>query len=325
MRSPGGTKPASLILVTGHTFGVRAFEGIFSSPAFLDGRLKVALTIGLDGSHAAGTVGYQSIAPLAAEQGVPHVSTADGRLTSLASRIRDAGPAYILVIGWSHLISPEVLAIPAAVAAAPGAPPGAPVPFGCIGMHPTRLPDGRGQAPIPWTIIKGYRQTALTVFFLEAAADTGPIIAQYDLDVADRETGASLFYRIAHAHVTAGFELAEGLASRAVAARAQDEATATRWPRRRPRDGRLDPSMMGAEMDALVRALLGPYPRAFVVMDGQQVPVYGVQPVASSGPGAGAAAPAERGGGSPAADGERRIRFPCADGEVYLLTAAGRE
>src|ERR1017187_5769725 len=115
MNNPAAER-TPLILVTGHTFGIRAFEGIFSSRAFLDGRLEVPLTIGLDGGHAGATVGYQSLQHLAAEQGVPHVSPADGRLTSLADRIRDAAPAYLLVIGWSHLISGEVLSIPAAVA-----------------------------------------------------------------------------------------------------------------------------------------------------------------------------------------------------------------
>ena len=312
MSNPDGARRTPLVLVTGHTFGVRAFEGIFSSRAYLDGRLEVPLTIGLDGGHAAATVGYQSLEHLAADHGVPHVSTADGRLTSLASQIRAAEPAYILVIGWSHLISGEVLSIPAEVTgggtAQPGQP-GQPGQFGCIGMHPTKLPDGRGQAPIPWTIIKGYQRTALTVFFLAAAADAGPIIAQYDLDVHDRETAASLFCRIAHAHFTAGADLAEGLAGHAVSSRVQDEAVASRWPRRRPRDGQISSSMTRAEIDALVRALLGPYPRAFAVVGGRRLNVHRVEP----------APPAGLAGDRPPADGQCRVRFPCADGEVDLL------
>jgi methionyl-tRNA formyltransferase len=290
---------AALVLVTGHAFGVRAFEGIFSAPAFLSGQLGVSLAIGLDADRAGATVGYQSLGPLAAEQGVPYISTTDGRLTSLAGRIRDARPAYILVIGWSHLVADEVLAIPAEIACGSVGPAQA----GCIGMHPTPLPDGRGQAPIPWTIIKGYRRTALTVFFLESAADTGPIIAQYDMDVADRETAASLFYRISHAHFTAGRELADGLAARSVGSRVQEEATATRWPRRRPKDGEISPSMTRAEIDALVRALLGPYPRAFVMADGRPLTV------------SRAVADTTAGQQPPAGS----IRFPCADGTVYLL------
>ncbi len=182
-------RPVQLVLITGHTFGTRAFEGVFSSGAFLDGKVEVSLMIGLDDSRAGATVGYQPLSGIATEQGVPYIGTSDGRLSSLAGRIRDTAPDYVLVIGWSYLVGEDILSIPAS---------------GCIGMHPTPLPLGRGQAPIPWTIIKGLKRTALSVFFLGAAADTGPVIASYDLDVRDNETSSSLFYRIGHAHFTAG-------------------------------------------------------------------------------------------------------------------------
>jgi methionyl-tRNA formyltransferase len=281
--------PAPLVLVTGHTFGVRAFEGICSSRAFLDGRISVPLMIGLDDSHAAGTVGYTSLARLAAEQGARYISTADGRLSSLARQIRETRPAYILVIGWSRLVGDDILSIPSS---------------GCVGMHPTMLPTGRGQAPIPWTIIKGADKTALSVFFLVAEADAGPLIAQYELDIRGGETSASLFYRIAHTHFTAGLELAERIGDGTVSARAQDEAVATRWPKRRPKDGEILDTMSCREITLLVRALLGPYPRAFLWSAGRKVEIRGVEPVT--------------GGDGAAADGDR-IRFRCRDGEVYLL------
>lgn len=280
--------PAALVLVTGHTFGVRAFEGICSSRAFLDGRIGVPLMIGLDDTHAAGTVGFTSLARLAAEQGARYISTSDGRLGSLAGQIRATRPAYLLVIGWSRLIGEDILSIPSS---------------GCVGMHPTMLPTGRGQAPIPWTIIKGADKTALSVFFLVAEADAGPLIAQYELDIRGGETSASLFYRIAHTHFTAGLELAEHIGDGTVSARAQDEAIATRWPKRRPKDGEILDTMTCREITLLVRALLGPYPRAFVRVGVDEINVRRVEPVTGDGA---------------AADGER-IRFRCRDGEVYLL------
>jgi methionyl-tRNA formyltransferase len=283
--------PVRLVLVSGHAFGTRAFEGIFASGAFLDGKVAVSLMIGLDDSRAAATVGYQPLSRLAAEQGVPYIGTSDGRLSSLAGSIKDTRPAYLLVIGWSYLVGGDILSIPA---------------FGGIGMHPSPLPLGRGQAPIPWTIIKGLKRTALSVFFLAAAADAGPVIASHDLDVRENETSASLFYRVGHAHFTAGLELADSIGSGAVTARVQDEAAATRWPRRRPADGEISGAMTAAEIDALVRALLGPYPRAFAWAAGERVPIRGVE---RSAPDA----------GRPGPDGRRRIPLRCADGLVYLL------
>lgn len=302
-------KAIPLILVSGHKFGARAFEGVFSSDAFLDGRIVVPLMIGLDEAHAPKTVGYQSLRYLANEQGIEYINTADGRLSSLAGPIRNSQPRYILVIGWSHLISAEILSTPGTIAGATFTQPGQ---FGCIGMHPTSLPQGRGQAPIPWTIIKGLKETALTVFFLEAGADTGPIIAKYDLDVRERETAASLFYRIAHAHFTAGLDLAEHLASRQVRSLVQDESTATRWPKRRPEDGEILNTMTCLEIDSLVRALQGPYPRAFIVVDGQRLAVQAVESPASS---------IGQMYDHTAVVSKDRVRFRCQDRVVDLVTS----
>jgi methionyl-tRNA formyltransferase len=289
--------PVRLVLVTGHTFGNRAFEGIFASSAFLAGKITVSLMIGLDDSRAAATVGHQPLSRLAADQGVRYIGTSDGRLSSLASRIRDAGPDYLLVIGWSSLVGTDILSIPSS---------------GCIGMHPTPLPLGRGQAPIPWTIIKGLKRTALSVFFLAEAADAGPVIERYDLDVRDNETSASLFYRVGHAHFTAGLDLAERIGGEVITGDVQDEAAATRWPRRRPADGEISDTMTAAQIDALVRALLGPYPRAFAWVAGERVAIRGVE-----------RHPLAAGRGDP--DAGQRIPFQCDDGMVYLLRDANRE
>src|SRR5690606_21684147 len=51
---------------------------------------------------------------------------------------------WLFIIGWSQIVSNQVLNSPKS---------------GCIGMHPTLLPVGRGRAAIPWAIIKGLDKT----------------------------------------------------------------------------------------------------------------------------------------------------------------------
>jgi methionyl-tRNA formyltransferase len=285
-----------VVFVSGHAFGLQTFKGIVASHAFLEQRLQISLVIGLDAGLASVTVGYRPMAGIAAEQGIPCVSTADGRLTSLADTIRKCRPHYLMVVGWSRLVSEEVLAIPS---------------DGCIGMHPTRLPAGRGQAPIPWTIIKGLTSTALSVFLLEPAADTGGVVAQYDLDIHPRETAASLFYRIEHQHFSAGQDLSEQLANRTVASVPQDSSAASRWPKRRPADGEILASMTRVEIDALVRGLLGPYPRAFVSIGDRQLHIQRVE----------LARTADDGDESPVVIAHDRVRFRCADAVLDLMLA----
>jgi len=296
-----------LVLVSGHAFGNAAFAGILSSDAFLEGRLEVPAVIGLRAEQAGKTVGYRSLAPLAAEHELQYLDAPDGRLMGLTGLLRSIRPHYLLVIGWSSLVSAEVLRIPAEAAAltSDGRADG----VGCIGMHPTKLPEGRGQAPIPWTIIKGLSRTALSVFFLEDAADTGPVIAQYPVEVSPRETATSLFYKMEHAHFRAGLDLAAGLADRSVTGSKQDDSAASRWPRRRPADSELTSAMTCDEVDRQVRALLGPYPRAFVTFGSSRIPVRGVVALGSP------LSPRQLG---PDAD-VSLLPFRCADGMVGLI------
>jgi methionyl-tRNA formyltransferase len=267
---PKAIRPVSFALVTGHTFGRRALEGILSSTAWIDGSLRCAFTIELDQARRDRTVGFSSLDDLTDDHGIDRVVTIDGSLRSLEEMLVDAEPSYILVVGWSRLVAPEILDIPMRCWSSSSSARHMPH-YGCVGMHPTLLPEGRGQAPIPWTIIKGLRETGLSVFQLENGPDAGSIIKQYPLTVDARETAASLFLRFADLHFHAGLDLAAAMAAQSVVGNNQDEVTATVWPRRRPADGRVTTSLSLDELDRHVRGLVGPYPRAFVEINGLPV------------------------------------------------------
>ena len=57
--------------------------------------------------------------------------------------------------------------------------------IGIIGSHPTELPKYRGRAPIPWTILKGLKKSALTFFFIEEGMDDGDILDQQFFEIID--------------------------------------------------------------------------------------------------------------------------------------------
>jgi methionyl-tRNA formyltransferase len=236
-------------------------SGILQSDQHLNGHVEVPLVIGLSRSKSGKTVGYRDLACLAREYDLPHVSTEDGRLVSQIELIKAVSPTYILVIGWSSLVSSEVLQLPKGQ-------PKVVAPIlgykGAIGMHPTALPIGRGQAPIPWTIINGLEESALSVFFLADQADAGDIVAQYLVTVRPNETSATLFSRFSSLHYLAGQRLAEQIAGLRLCPKPQELSRGSRWPRRNPGDSRLSSTMTIQEAKRLVRAQMGPYPRAFI-------------------------------------------------------------
>jgi len=65
-------------------------------------------------------------------------------------------------------------------------------PMGTINLHGSLLPQYRGAAPINWAIINGEKQTGVTTFKLQHEIDTGNILLQEKINIADDETAGSL-------------------------------------------------------------------------------------------------------------------------------------
>lgn len=59
--------------------------------------------------------------------------------------------------------------------------------FGTFNLHASLLPQYRGAAPINWAIINGEKETGATTFFLTHEIDTGKIILQEKVSIADED------------------------------------------------------------------------------------------------------------------------------------------
>ena len=58
-------------------------------------------------------------------------------------------------------------------------------PMGTFNLHASLLPQYRGAAPINWAVINGETETGITTFFLQHEIDTGRIIQQVRVPIAD--------------------------------------------------------------------------------------------------------------------------------------------
>ena len=59
--------------------------------------------------------------------------------------------------------------------------------FGTFNLHASLLPQYRGAAPINWVIINGEKETGVTTFFLTHEIDTGRVIFQEKITIADHD------------------------------------------------------------------------------------------------------------------------------------------
>jgi methionyl-tRNA formyltransferase len=68
--------------------------------------------------------------------------------------------------------------------------------YGTFNLHASLLPDYRGAAPINWAIINGETLTGATTFFIDEHIDTGNIILQKAIPIAEDETAGNLHDRL---------------------------------------------------------------------------------------------------------------------------------
>lgn len=256
------------------------------------------LTLPLD--LAARHSDFVDLRPTAGRYGVPVEEVHRVNAPEVIARIRGLEPDVLLVAGWSQICSAELLGAAR---------------HGGIGYHPAPLPELRGRAVIPWTILTGREQTGSTLFWMDEGVDSGDILAQTIFAVCPDETAESLYAK----HIAALTGLWDSTLPRLLSGERprspQDHSGATYCARRTQEDGRIDWSRPAREIWTLVRAAGRPYPGAFTTLDGRKVTVWSAELVEGA-PYIGLPGQIQR-------VDECGVLVQCGDGEHVLLTEIG--
>ncbi len=68
--------------------------------------------------------------------------------------------------------------------------------LGTFNLHASLLPQYRGAAPINWAVMNGDTETGITTFFLKHEIDTGEIIDQVRVPIADTDNVGTVYDRL---------------------------------------------------------------------------------------------------------------------------------
>ena len=68
--------------------------------------------------------------------------------------------------------------------------------LGTFNLHASLLPKYRGAAPVNWAVINGEKETGATTFFIRHEIDTGDMILQRRIPIADEEDAGSVHDRL---------------------------------------------------------------------------------------------------------------------------------
>ena len=131
-----------------------------------------------------------------------------------------------------------------------------------VNVHASLLPRWRGAAPIQAAILAGDKFTGATIMMMDAGMDTGPILAQAEVRIDDRETGQTLhdILSLAGAKLLAAALLA--YLDGELQPNVQDDALATYAPSIKREQGAIDWSRSAVDIDRQVRAFT-PWPGTF--------------------------------------------------------------
>lgn len=235
---------------------------VVSSRRVLQGLLRhranVVGVLGLAIEESVNVSGYCRLDDLAYIAGLPCCDFKQINAPETIGQIREWQPDLLFVVGLSQLVGRELLAIPRR---------------GCIGFHPTCLPQGRGRAPIAWLVLEG-RSGSATFFLMDENADSGPVLAQTSFFVDENSYASDVIARMEIAIDCALDEWLPRLLNGEWNPHQQDHVDATFYGKRTPEDGWIDWALPAKEIYALIRAASYPHPGAYTFVDDHKLIIW---------------------------------------------------
>ncbi len=199
--------------------------------------------------------------------GVPVLQPASVRKPPFADELRALAPDVCVVVAYGKILPADVLAAPR---------------HGCLNVHASLLPKYRGAAPIQWAIIRGERETGVTLMQLDAGMDTGDMLGKRTLAIDEWVTAGQLHTRLA----PLGAELlVDGLArlkAGALVPEKQDDAQATMAPMLTKETGRVDFAAGARVVRDLTRGC-DPWPTAYTHLGGEPLKLFRAKVISGRG------------------------------------------
>ena len=134
--------------------------------------------------------------------------------------------------------------------------------YGCVNVHASWLPKYRGSAPIQWAIIDGEEVTGVTTMQMDEGLDTGDMLLKTEIPVEPKETGGSLFDKLAQAGAKLCVETLEALQNGTVTPIPQGETTTAYAKMLDKQLGDINWNKTAVEIERLIRGLT-PWPSAY--------------------------------------------------------------
>jgi len=228
----------------------------------------------------------------ALELDIPLIRWERGQRREVEAQITAMRPDLIVVIAFARILRPSLLQVPR---------------LGCVNLHASILPWGRGASPIQHALLEGLDETGWTVMLMDEGLDTGPLLVTRTLSIEEDWNAGDLGLAMSEMGPGVLISALRNWRDGVIEPRVQPEEGVT-FTRKIPREaGVLDWSLPALDLHRLVRAL-NPEPGAWCRRRSARLGILRTRPAEGSGE-AGTVLEAPKGA----------LRIACGKGALDLL------
>ncbi len=150
--------------------------------------------------------------------------------------------------------------------------------FGAINVHASLLPKYRGGAPVHYALIKGEKETGISIIYMEKKMDAGDILAQRSLTITREDDVGTLFDRLSLLGRDLLIDTLPELLKGNITAVPQNEEKVTFSPNIKREEEKINWQKSAQEIDYQVRGMR-PWPGAYTELDGKRIKIHAVTPL----------------------------------------------
>jgi len=174
--------------------------------------------------------------------------------------LHELQPELIVVAAFGQFLSKEILELPK---------------YGCINVHASMLPKYRGAAPIQYAIIKGEKESGVTIMQMDIGMDTGAMLDKVVVPIAENTTMGELHDALREQGAALLLQVIDKIAAGTAVAEPQDNEQATYATLLDRSMEHIDWSKTAQEVHNLIRGF-NPAPSTFTKLpNGKSLKIWG--------------------------------------------------
>ena len=196
----------------------------------------------------------------ALEQGLTVYQPQKVKTPEFVELLHELQPELIVVAAFGQFLSKEILELPK---------------YGCINVHASLLPKYRGAAPIQYAIIKGEKESGVTIMQMDIGMDTGAMLDKVVVPIAENTTMGELHDALREQGAALLLQVIDKIATGTAVAEPQDNEQATYATLLDRSMEHIDWSKTAQEVHNLIRGF-NPAPSTFTKLpNGKSLKIWG--------------------------------------------------